>query len=174
MRKRIIAGTAALIIGASGLALIKTSEGKVNRSYLDAAGIPTICYGHTGPEVRLGQVATDAQCDAILMEDIRVHLAGVKGCTYAPLNQNQQDAIVSLAFNIGVRNYCHSTLARKLNAGDYDGAAAEFPKWNKTTINGRKVVLNGLTTRRLREQRLFLTPVRHENNSFASLKGLLG
>lgn len=164
--KRIVAGgAAALVIGAAGLSLIQSSEGKRNVSYLDSAGIPTICYGHTGPDVALGQRATDAQCMLLLRQDVAKHEAGVKRCTVYPLNQNQKDAVVSFTFNVGVAGYCASTMARKVNAGDLQGAAAEFPKWDKVTINGRKVALKGLTARRLRERDLFVTPYTGEIRS---------
>lgn len=158
MRTKIIAGAAALTIGTAGLSLIQTSEGKRNVAYLDSAGIPTICWGHTGPDVKLGQRATDAQCTALLHKDIDVHLYGVKRCLKVPLNQNRQDAVVSFAFNVGVTAFCNSTLARKINAGDFAGATSEFHKWNKTTVKGRKVVLAGLVTRRACEAQLFNQP----------------
>jgi lysozyme len=154
IKAKIAATAAAAVIGASGLTLIKVSEGRRLQTYIDPVGIPTVCYGHTGPDVRLGQRYTPEQCDAILLKDIKVHRDGVMRCTRVPLNQNQSDAVVSLAFNIGVSRYCNSTLARKLNAGDYAGAANEFPKW--TYAGGQQ--LPGLVTRREAERRLFLTP----------------
>lgn len=165
LKNRLMIGAAALVIGTAGLSLIKVSEGLKYVSYQDSAGIWTICYGHTGRDVGPNQRATQAQCDALLHNDIRAHVAGVKRCTTYPLTQHQQDAVVSLTFNIGVDAYCRSTMARKLNAGDIQGASNEFPKWNKTTIDGKKVALRGLTTRRLREQALFNTPSDYEITS---------
>ena len=69
----------------------------------------------------------------------------------AEVNQNQFDAMVSLAYNIGVGNFSKSTLLKKVNSGDFDGASNEFLKWNKS---GGKELL-GLTKRRKREQDLF-------------------
>jgi lysozyme len=71
------------------------------------------------------------------------------------LNDNQYAAIVSFAFNLGVGNLKQSTLLKKLNAGDFAGAANEFAKWNKA---GGKV-LAGLTRRRAAEAELFRRPV---------------
>lgn len=174
MLKRILAGgSGLLVIGAAGLALIQSSEGKRNVSYLDSAGIPTICYGHTGKDVKLGQRATDAQCVALLREDIRVHSAGVSTCTTYPFNQNQNDAVVSFTFNVGVSAYCKSTMARKINAGDLVGAAAEFPKWDKATVNGVSVSLKGLAARRARERDLFVTPYTGEIRSLQTRFGAL-
>jgi lysozyme len=170
----IVGGVAAVTaLGYTGALLIKQSEGLSYTSYQDSAGIWTICYGHTGPEVGPRQRATQAQCDALFDKDVRKHAAGVLSCTKRPLNQNQFDAVVSLAFNIGVRNYCNSTLSRKINAGDWAGAANEFPKWNKVTIDGRKVALRGLTNRRLKEQALFMAPEAHDRAGRLALKELV-
>jgi lysozyme len=60
-----------------------------------------------------------------------------------PLTQNQFDALVSLVFNIGGGAFRKSTLLKKLNAGDIQGAADQFLVWNKGTVNGKRVVLRG-------------------------------
>ena len=72
-----------------------------------------------------------------------------------PLNENQHGALVSFTYNLGAGNLGSSTLLRKLNAGDYAGAAAEFPRWNKA--GGKE--LAGLTRRRAAEKALFEKPV---------------
>jgi lysozyme len=150
------AALATSLVGIAGLALIMTSEGEVRKTYIDPAGIPTACYGHTGPEIKLGQYYSKQQCIDLLKSDADKHARGVLKCTRVPLNQNQFDALTSFTFNVGVGNYCKSTLARKLNRGDYRGAAMEFPRWNKATVRGKLTVLRGLTTRRAAEQALFL------------------
>ena len=66
-------------------------------------------------------------------------------------------ALTSFVYNAGMRIVTNSTLIRKLNAGDYSGAAREFPRWNKANKGGRLVVYSGLTRRRLAEQQLFLS-----------------
>ena len=68
-----------------------------------------------------------------------------------PLNQNQYDALVSLAYNIGVGAFLSSTLFKKLNTKDYKGAAEQFDRWNRA---GGKV-MRGLTNRRAKERKLF-------------------
>lgn len=146
----------ALVIGAIGGALIQSSEGKVNRAYRDPVGIWTICYGHTGPEVVPGLVWSDAKCEQVFLQDVAKHqavLVGPRSCVGASLQPrtNRLDAVTSLTFNIGNDRLCKSTLARKLRAGDYAGAAREFPKWKYA--DGR--VLPGLVTRRAKEQALF-------------------
>lgn len=139
------------------MGLIQTAEGKRNVAYLDPVGIPTACYGHTGPDVRKGQLFTDAQCDALLKRDTEEHLKGMRKCVTAPVTNHQRDALVSFAFNVGVPKFCKSTMARKLNARDYIGAADEFPKWKYARVGGKNVVLRGLSRRRSAERTLFLT-----------------
>ena len=74
------------------------------------------------------------------------------------MNPNQLGALTSLVYNAGTRILTDSTLIRKLNGGDYAGAAREFPRWNKANQGGQLVVFSGLTKRRLAEQQLFLAP----------------
>lgn len=158
-----------------------TSEGKENRAYKDVAGIVTICYGHTGPDVKMGMVKTDAECDALFISDVKKHQAPITTGHKANcignvlLNYNQRDAVTSFIFNVGNGAFCASTMARKLKASDFEGAALEFPKWNKSTVNGKKVVLKGLVTRRANEQALFrsLEPWYPYGTEFNELKQLV-
>src|SRR3546814_9371939 len=76
---------AAAGLGAA-LALVVQFEGKVNRAYLDPVGKPTICYGHTGPEVHLGMVATDEPCEQWAAADLLHAAAGVRGCIARPMS----------------------------------------------------------------------------------------
>lgn len=96
---------------------------------------------------------TAAGADAILRADLVKFEQGVVKAVKVPLTQSQFDALVSFTFNLGPGSLGKSMLLHKLNAGDYTGAAAEFPKWNKS--NGK--VLAGLTRRRADEQALFLS-----------------
>ncbi|MEM7761080.1 MAG: lysozyme, partial [Cyanobacteria bacterium P01_A01_bin.40] len=82
----------------------------------------------------------------------------VKSHVQVKLNPYQLGALTSLVFNAGTVILTDSTLIRKLNAGDYAGAAREFPRWNKANQGGKLVPFPGLTRRRLAEQKLFLTP----------------
>lgn len=101
----------------------------------------------------------EAQASAFLAED----LAGVGGQVSAkvktPLTDNQFGACVAFVYNIGIGAFASSTLLKKLNAGDYAGAADQFLVWNKATDphTGQKVALAGLTKRRTAERTLFLT-----------------
>jgi lysozyme len=161
MARKLKAPLAAIaVMGAVGISQLQAHEGLRTRAYLDPVGIPTICYGHTGPDVKMGMVWSRAKCEATLLKDIAVHRAGVEKCVHAPMTPNQRDAVVSFAFNVGVPKFCRSTMARKLNARDYIGAADEFPRWKYARVRGRNVVLRGLVKRRTAERNLFLTPYR--------------
>lgn len=95
-----------------------------------------------------------AEAKELLLTDLeKEYLPGVLAAIDVPLTKNQLDALVSLCYNIGVGAIAKSTLVRKLNAGDINGAANEFLKWNKA--NGR--ILSGLTRRRIAERKLFLS-----------------
>ena len=140
---------AAAGLGAA-LALVVQFEGKSNRAYLDPVGIPTICYGHTGPEVHLGLVVSDEQCNEWAADDLLHAGAGVRGCIARPMSYNVFNAFSDLAFNIGVAKFCGSTLVRRYNAGYDDEACAQLSRWNKA---GGKT-LTGLVRRRAAEREL--------------------
>lgn len=131
--------------------LIQKSEGCELQAYLCPAGVPTIGYGHT-QGVRLGMRCTPAQAAAWLCEDIHSVEQAIAKHVPVPLNQDQFDALASLVFNLGPGMLATSTLAKLLQAGDYSGAANEFPKW----CHAGGKVLSGLETRRKRERALFL------------------
>lgn len=139
----------------AGIALIKEFEGLRTTAYKDPVGIWTIGYGHTTaagfPPVYAGQKITAAEAESILRADLAKFEGYLASMVTAKLNENQHGALVSLIYNIGPENFRTSTLRKKLNAGDYDGAAAEFGRWNKA---GGKV-LAGLTRRRAAERELF-------------------
>ena len=136
--------------GTSGIALIKTFEGCKLRAYRCPAGIWTIGYGSTGSHVKPGMVITPQQAEALLRDDLERFEAAVDEA--APrASQNQFDAMVAFAFNVGVAAFRSSTLLRKHRSGDYAGARAEFARWNKAA--GK--VLAGLTRRRAAEAALY-------------------
>lgn len=119
---------------------------------LNLSGAPwTIGWGHTGPEVHYGLVWTQAQCDAQLLADMARAEADVRAVVKIPLTKDEFIALCDLAFNIGNGNFNTSTLLRLLNAGDIDGAIAQFAVWNKA--GGQ--VLAGLVKRRDAERALF-------------------
>lgn len=139
-----------------GVELIKEFEGCRLTAYKCPAGVWTIGYGHTGTvdgkAVASGMTITAAKATELLKADLSKFEAAVNSYVTAPITQNMFDALVSFSFNVGAGALRRSTLLKKLNTKDYNGAANEFPLWNKA---GGKV-LKGLVRRREREKQLFL------------------
>ena len=143
-------------ISAMGLELIKEFEGFSANAYLCPAKIPTIGYGNTfwedGRKVKLGeQISKPNALELLELVANKDFADKIFPLIKVKVSQNQFDAMVSLAYNIGVGNFSKSTLLKKVNSSDFDGASNEFLKWNKS---GGKELL-GLTRRRKREQDLF-------------------
>lgn len=139
-----------------GLQLIKQFEGFRAKPYKCPAGVPTIGYGATyypdGRRVTMqDRPVTEADATAMLRAMLASYEAGIARYVQVPLTQGQIDALVSFAYNLGLAALKSSTLLRLLNARNYAGAAAQFPRWNKA---GGKV-LPGLTKRREAERLLF-------------------
>lgn len=141
-----------MIISDKGMQLIKDFESLRLAAYLCPANVWTIGYGHT-KGVKRGDVINESIAERYLRTDLVQFEKDVNQLVKVPLTQGQYDALVSFAFNCGSRALSTSTLLRKLNSGDYEGAANEFKRWNKS---GGKV-LPGLTRRREMERRLFLS-----------------
>lgn len=135
----------------NGINLIKQFEGCILSAYKCPAGVWTIGYGHT-KDVKLGMKITSSQATELLKDDLKTYESYVNKYVKVKLNQNQFDALVSFTFNCGGGALKSSTLLKKLNKGDYTGAANELLRWNKA--NGK--VLAGLTRRRKAEKALFL------------------
>lgn len=109
----------------------------------------TIGWGHTGPEVVKGLVWTQAKADAVFQADLLVREARVARLVKVPLTQGQYDALVLFEYNTG--SLGTSTLLKMLSAGDYQGAAGQFKRWNKN--DGKE--MRGLTRRRAAEVALW-------------------
>jgi lysozyme len=112
-----------------GLALIRRFEGCRLQAYQDSKGIWTIGYGHTGPEVTPGRVITQEQAEALLAADLARFAHGVEDSLARPVTPLQFDALVSLAYNIGLEAFRRSTVLRRLNARDEQGAAEAWIAW---------------------------------------------
>lgn len=140
-----------------GIALIKKFEGCKLTAYQDSVGVCTIGYGWTQPvdgkPIRVGMTIKQETAERLLKTGLVSYESDVSRLVKVGLTQGQFDALVSFTYNLGARALSTSTLLRKLNAGDYAGAADEFLLWNKA---GGKV-LNGLTRRREAERALFLS-----------------
>lgn len=147
----------------NGIAVLHYFESCKLKAYPDPGsknGAPwTIGWGHTGTEVKPGLIWTQEQADAAFVIDLRRFERDVASLVKVPITQGQFDALVSFAYNVGsdidadtiAEGLGDSTLLRKLNAGDYEGAALEFRKWNKN--DGK--TMRGLTRRRYAEECLF-------------------
>lgn len=158
--KNIVASNDISVVPAA-VNLVKEFEGFRANAYLDTSGLPVVGYGQTrvnGQTVSLGYYITQTQADIALRQELQHIQNLVKSHVRVKLNPHQLGALTSLVFNSGTRILTNSTLIRKLNAGDYVGAANEFPRWNKANRGGRLVEFPGLTRRRLAEKQLFLTP----------------
>ncbi|WP_165464514.1 lysozyme [Enterobacter cloacae] len=141
----------------NGIALIKEFEGCRLTAYQDSVGVWTIGYGWTQPvdgkPIRAGMTIKQETAERLLKTGLVSYESDVSRLVKVRLKQGEFDALVSFTYNLGARSLSTSTLLRKLNAGDYAGAADEFLRWNKA---GGKV-LNGLTRRREAERALFLS-----------------
>lgn len=134
-------------------ALLKQFEGCRLTAYRDSAGIPTIGYGHTHGVV-MGMTCTQEEAEAWLAVDATVAESCINIPVDVPLTQNQFDALVCFVYNVGCSAFHGSTMLRYINAGAFQLAAAEFPKWD----HAGGVEVEGLRKRRLAEQALFLLP----------------
>lgn len=147
-----------------GLDLIKGFESLQLKAYKCPAGIWTIGYGHTGPDVYEGQVISVDQADMLLKLDV----ARFENCVNAQTTKStpqQFAAMVSLAYNIGEGNFKKSSVLRLHNLGKYAEAAQAFALWNKA---GGKV-LPGLVKRRAAEAALYLSDLTAEETPQALL-----
>lgn len=135
--------------------LIKQFEGCVLTAYPDIRGIWTIGWGTTGPGIQEGLTITQATADAMLVGHIREVALDVTPLVRLIPNQNQFDAIISLAYNIGVGAFKSSTLLKCLLNRQFDLAADEFLKWDHS---GGQVIA-GLFNRRTAERSLFLQAI---------------
>jgi len=149
----------------NGKNLLRQLEGIRNYVYDDAAGLPTIGIGHllTTREIITQSVEIDGQIvsyvngltleqvEALFNQDLKRYESAVSDTIKTPLTINQQDALISFTYNIGIGAFMSSTLAKKLNDGQYDLVPDELRRWNK--VKGQ--VHPGLVSRREREVALW-------------------
>ena len=142
----------------AAVALIATAESLRLKSYLCPAGVWTIGWGETEGVVP-GMVWTKPHADERFCVELTRFGQGVRAlCKLSP-NENQLGAFVSLAYNIGLAAFKKSTVLRQYNLGNYAASARAFALFNKATVNGKKVELSGLTSRRATEASLFLQSI---------------
>lgn len=144
-------------ISKTGIELIKRFEGLELKAYQDSVDVWTIGYGWTQPvdgkKIGPGIVIDKATADRLLKCGVVQYEQGVNQLVKVNITQGQFDALVSFAYNLGLRSLSTSTLLRKLNASDKQGASNEFGKW----VNAGSIRLNGLVERREAERVLFLS-----------------
>jgi len=156
-RSRLVVGGAGTALLAATIAFVGGWEGKRNEAYRDVVGIWTACYGETR-NIKPGMKFTDAECDAQFAPRLVEFEQGIRACLTAPdaIPDGAYRAFVSVSYNIGIRGFCRSSMARKANAGDLVGACNSLRLWNKA--GGR--VVRGLDNRRRAEQKICLGSLR--------------
>jgi len=146
-----------MLVSNKGVDLICEFEGEQLIAYDDGVGIWTIGFGTikypNGVRVKKGDTCTLEQAKEYMRHDLIEFEHTVNSSVKVPLNQNQFDALVSLAYNIGSSAFKSSTLVKKLNSGDYKGSADQFNVW----VNAGGKRIQGLVNRRDREKLLFLS-----------------
>ena len=137
---------------AAGLELLKRSEGFRSRVYLDAAGFPTIGYGHRllHPE-SFSNGIDEVQAERILAYDVREAEQAVLRLVKVPLTQGQFDALVDFCYNLGAGKLTESTLLKDLNAGRYDATQEQLLRWDHVGLQENA----GLRARREAEAELW-------------------
>lgn len=144
---------------------IKLSERLMLKAYLDAAGVPTIGWGHiktvTRQDVTRGRTISESTAQALFEDDLDEAEMAVRAYVRVSLNQNQYDALVDFVFNLGAGNFRRSTLLKHINAGQFGLVPGELMKWTKARDpkTGKLRELRGLVTRRKYEAQLFARPV---------------
>jgi len=145
-------------ISRAAIVLIERFEGfRASAAQLDD-GRWTIGYGHT-KTARAGARVSLEDAEALLLYDLIAVAHAVNEWSFAPLNQNQFDALASFAFNIGLENFRRSTTLRRLNEGRALEAALAMELWRRADFEGERIVVDALVRRRAYEKTLFLKPI---------------
>lgn len=125
---------AALALSGAALVGLVINEGYSDKAIIPVPGdVPTLGFGSTtrddGSPVRLGDQTTPPKALGKALRDVQAYEGKLRQCVTVALTQGEYDAYVDLAYNVGPRAFCGSSLVRRLNAGDYDGACAEILRW---------------------------------------------
>ena len=148
----LMAGGLSLASAVSSVFLIAPSEGVKNTGYSDPVGIATACYGHTGPDVKVGQWYSSSQCMEWLLKDSGRSEKDVDSVITVPLNVYQKAALISFDYNMGIGRLRSSTMAKLFNQKDYNGGCQQLIKW----VYAGKEKLPGLEKRRDTEMQMCL------------------
>lgn len=138
------------------VAFIKGWESCRLTPYRDQAGKWTVGWGHLmHAKDNRTQTITQDEADALFDLELAATANAISDML-VPISQPQFDAVLSLAYNIGIDAFAHSTLRRMLDTDNYDGAADQFPRWCHITVNGTLQVSQGLLKRRQAERAIFV------------------
>lgn len=119
----------AMALSAAGLVGILLQEGYSDKAIIPVPGdVPTIGFGTT-EGVKMGDRITPPRAVERALSDVKKYEGAIKQCVTVPVTQGEYDAFTSLAYNVGPGAFCRSTLVKKLNAGDYDGACDQILRW---------------------------------------------
>lgn len=144
-------------VSRGAIELIKRFEGYRRNAAQLPDGRWMIGYGHT-LTAREGAEVSEPDAEALLVYDLIAVQHAVNESVYAPLSQNQFDALCSFAFNVGLDNFRRSQVLKRLNAGAHVQAACAMELWRKVDFEGERIVLDALVRRRASEKALFLAP----------------
>jgi lysozyme len=146
MNEKVRRNAAAISISAITLAGIAVHEGYREKAYMDVRGVPTVGYGET-KGITMDSTLTRVEALQRLQQSADEHAKGMVRCIKVPVTQGEYDAYLSFTYNTGVSAFCKSTLNKKLNSKDYEGACKELLKWTQAGGN----VYPGLVKRRQQE-----------------------
>ncbi|HEI6729932.1 lysozyme [Yersinia aleksiciae] len=158
--QRLMTKIAGVVTGgamAIAIVLLGGSEGLEGREYTpyrDVVGVLTVCDGHTGKDIIPRKRYSDAECDALLHQDLLPVFAAIDRIVNVPISDFRKAALASFGYNVGITAMTNSTMVKKLNRGDTSGACDELRRWIKA---GGKV-WKGLVNRREVERELCLMP----------------
>lgn len=141
---------------AMGVAIVMPYEGLSNQTYMDPIGIPTICYGHTGDDVKMHQEHSNSECEALLKHDLGEALKVVDSSLRTSQPITRRAALASFVYNVGERNFRRSTLLQRLNEGNIQAACDEMTRWIYAGHGEHQRTLQGLIRRRAIERQLCL------------------
>ncbi|MGP1928538.1 MAG: lysozyme [Arsenophonus sp. NC-WZS1-MAG3] len=151
LKRRLLTVMTAIAVAIVAI-LVQWHEGIKNKPYKNSDDVLTVCYGHTGKEVIPGKYYTYEECQDLLEQDLKTAMSVVETHVTVPLNDLQKAALASFVYNVGNRAFARSTLLKKLNTGNKQGACNEMRRWK---YNEGKIS-KGLVNRRAVERELCL------------------
>lgn len=143
----LLAGGLSLSAALSGVFLTAPSEGEKTNAYLDPVDIATACFGHTGPDVKLGNTYSHLECLNLFQKDLGEAEEDVDASIHVPLNVYQKAALIDFAFNLGRHKLQTSSMAKLFNQGQYTEGCKQLVAW----VYAGKKKLPGLEIRRQKE-----------------------